>query len=161
VIARAAEAGLSPVVAVVPPRLPLPAAPGVELVRVANAEPKLGMSHSLRLGLAAVPAAADAALILLGDQPTLPLATIAAVVAARGKRPLVAASAGGRLAPPVLIERSHFHLADAAAGDVGLREILAERGEQVATVEVTAHVPDVDTPADLAALAEDATATRE
>jgi molybdenum cofactor cytidylyltransferase len=145
----------------VPPRLSLPAAPGVELVRVPNPKPKLGMSHSLRLGLAAVPAAADAAVILLGDQPTVPLATITAVLGARGSRPLVAASAGGRLAPPVLVERSHFHLADATAGDVGLRQILAARRDEVTTVEVGAHVADVDTPADLAALAEDAAAAHE
>jgi CTP:molybdopterin cytidylyltransferase MocA len=70
------------------------------------------------------------------------------VLNARGDRPLVAASADGVLAPPVLIERTHFHLAEELTGDVGLRDLLRENPDLVTSVPVTAHAVDLDTPAD-------------
>jgi CTP:molybdopterin cytidylyltransferase MocA len=143
------RAGLRPVIAVVPPRLVVPA----DVVPALNDAPEEGMSHSLRLGLAAVPVEADAAVILLGDQPTLAVETVRAVVgAARGDRLVVAARADGRIGPPVLLMRGSFALAEGARGDEGLRSILAQHGDLVTTVDVDRHPRDVDTPADLAAL---------
>ena len=157
VILRAAEAGLSPVVAVVPVWLTRPAAWDDEgqLRWVRNPHPARGMSHSLRLGFAALPNEVEAAVILLGDQPTLPVERIRAVVAARGERPLIAAHAGGHPGPPVLVERSHFGVVDEATGDAGLRTILAAHPEWVMTVAVDGHVPDIDVPSDLSALGGD------
>lgn len=148
----AREAGLAPVIAVVPPAM----AVSPEIVPVINDAPGDGLSRSLRLGLAAVPAEADAAIVLLGDQPTLTAASVRAVLAAaRGDRPVVAAQAGGRLAPPILLVRDAFRLADRAVGDEGLRTILAENPELVTAVEISEHVPDVDGPEDLASLGDD------
>jgi len=110
------------------------------------------MSLSLRLGFEAIGDDASAALILLGDQPRVPPDTIAAVLAARGERPLVAPVADGIPAPPILVERSHFHLVEQLTGDVGLREILRANPELVRLVPVAAHAPDVDTPEDVARL---------
>jgi molybdenum cofactor cytidylyltransferase len=150
VIGTAMDADLEPVIVVVPVWLSPP--PGLDLTRarwIWNAFPERGASLSLRLGLGAVDTTASAALILLGDQPGIPPATIAAVLKARGDRPLVAASADGVLAPPVLIERTHFHLADELTGDVGLRDLLRENPDLVTSMPVTAHPVDLDTPADL------------
>lgn len=150
VIRTAMDASLEPVIVVVPVWLSPP--PGLDLARarwIRNAFPERGMSLSLRLGFGAVDAAVSAALILLGDQPGISPATIAAVLNARGDRPLVAASADGVLAPPVLIERTHFHLADELTGDVGLRDLLREHPDLVTGVAVPAHAVDLDTPADL------------
>ena len=146
-LARGAD--LDPIIAVVPAWLH-DRDPGVNWV--VNDEPKWGMSHSLRLGIAAVPDEVSAALILLGDQPTLSAGAIAALLAARGDRPIVATSAAGRLGAPVLLDRSHFDVVEQPRGDIGLREILAARAELVRPVEVREPVPDVDTPADLRAL---------
>ncbi len=143
IIARSAD--LDPIIVVGRPDAVLPD----EVTLIPNDAPELGLSRSLRLGLQAVPASVDAALILLADQPTLPLATVVAVLRARGPRPIVAASAHGLLAPPVLVERSHFHFADELRGDIGLRGVLSKQAELVTAVEVEAHAPDVDTPADL------------
>ena len=110
------------------------------------------MSHSLKLALEMLPASSSAAVILLGDQPTVPLATIRAVLAARGERPLIVARAAGLDAPPVLLERSQFGLVARASGDAGLRSLLREHPELVCAVEIEAHAPDVDTPDDLEAL---------
>jgi len=150
VVATAMAADLAPVVAVVPPWLSLPASlddPRLRWIR--NAFPERGMSLSLRLGIGAITPDASAAVILLGDQPGMAAATIAAVLRARGERPIVAASAEGVLAPPVLIERTHFHLVDGLSGDVGLRQLLRENPELVTRVPVRAHALDVDSPADL------------
>ena len=149
-VARVAhEAGLHPIIAVVPPGFAVPA----DVVPELNGAPQEGMSRSLQLGLAAVPIEADAAVILLGDQPTVGVSSVRGLIAAaRGDRPVVAARADGRIGPPVLVMRDWFTLADEARGDEGLRSILAEHAELVTAVEVDAHPPDVDTPADLAAL---------
>lgn len=150
VVARAREAGLDPVIVVLPPGVASPP----DTVPIVNARAAEGLSRSLRLGIEAVPAEADAAVILLGDQPTVPAHVIALIVdAARADRPLVAAvNTTGELAPPVLLMRDAFGLVADATGDEGLRSILRERREALTTVEVGEHPPDVDTPADLAQL---------
>ena len=66
-----------------------------------------------------------------------------------------AALAGGILAPPVLLERTHFHLAGGLARDVGLRDVLRSNPDLVAAVPVAAHAPDVDLPDDLDRLSEE------
>jgi CTP:molybdopterin cytidylyltransferase MocA len=146
----AAAAGLQPIVAVVPVWLSRPARYRDERLRwIRNAFPERGLSMSLRLGLDALDGEVDAAVILLGDQPRLPPETISGLLAARGARPLVASLADGILAPPVLIEASHFHLADGLSGDIGLRQMLIDHPELVRAVEVGGHPPDIDTPEDL------------
>jgi len=146
VVQIAHDAGLGPVIAVVPPGIAVP----LSVVPEINDAPSEGLSRSLRLGLAAVPAEVDAAVVLLGDQPTLAPATIRTLLeAGRSGRPVVAARADGRIGPPVLLRREAFALAAEASGDEGLRSILARHPELVTEVEVTEHAPDVDTPADL------------
>jgi molybdenum cofactor cytidylyltransferase len=152
VIAAARRSGLAPVVAVVPAWLPRPADMDGEWLRwIPNPLPGRGMSHSLQLGLEALrdDADAEAAVILLGDQPGIAAETIAALLAARGERPIVAVEAEGVVAPPVLLERSQFGLAASLRGDQGLRDVLRRSPELVRTVSVAQHAVDVDTPADL------------
>ena len=149
VVGVARAAGLSPIVVVLPSAIPPPA----EVTAVVNDDPGDGMSRSLRLALAAVPVWAEATVILLGDQPGVPAAVVARILAARGDRPIVAASAGGTLGPPVLLERRAFSMADAATGDQGLRDLIRGNRHLVTEVEVEAHAPDVDSPADLERMA--------
>ena len=154
VLELARTAGLDPVVAVVPVWLTRPRTMNDPTLRwVRNPHPERGLSHSLRLGFGALPDETGAAVILLGDQPTISPDTVRALVAARGERPIVATRAAGRLAAPVLVERTHFSVVDEPAGDIGLRELLNAHPEWVLAVEVPEHAPDVDTPADLAGLA--------
>lgn len=147
VASTAAGVGLDPVVAVVPAGSRVPD----EAVAVVNPDPQRGLSSSLRLGIAAVPVG-HAALVLLVDQPTMGSEVIEAVMARRGTRPLVAASADGRLAPPVLIEPDAFRHIAGLSGDIGLRDVFAAQPDLVEAVPVAGHAPDVDTPADLARL---------
>jgi molybdenum cofactor cytidylyltransferase len=141
-LARKAE--LNPIVAVVPMGAETPA----RIDAVVNHDPARGLSTSLKLGIKAAPAD-QAALILLVDQPTMEPATIETVLAARGRKPIVAAWAEGRYGPPVLIEAEAFPLVMELTGDIGLREILGERPDLVEAVLVGSHAPDVDTMADL------------
>ncbi len=149
VVALARGAGLDPVIAVVPTGVALPD----DVVAVVNDEPLAGISRSLRLGIDGVPGDVAAAVILLGDQPTIAVATIRALLAASDATPIVAARAQGRLAPPVLLRRDAFGLVDETTGDTGLAPIFARHPELVTAVEVGEHAPDVDTPHDLERLA--------
>jgi molybdenum cofactor cytidylyltransferase len=150
VVGLARGAGLGPIVAVVPEWLTLPSAVDhPDLIWIRNPHPELGMSHTLRLGFLALPEETEAAVILLGDQPSVPVDVIKKLIALRRPKPMVATRAAGRLAAPVLIERSHFSIVDLPGGDIGLREILRAHADEVTAVEVDAHPPDVDTPEDL------------
>jgi molybdenum cofactor cytidylyltransferase len=145
VVAIAREAALHPILAVVPSGLDLPP----DVVPVRNDEPARGMSHSLQLGIGALPPEVTAVVVLLGDQPTMPVASVRAVVAARGTHPIVAASADGLALPPALLERSAFRIVQALTGDIGLREIVRGNPALVQTVSVETIPPDVDAPTDL------------
>ena len=124
--------------------------------RVRNPRPEDGLASSLRIGLAAVEPAAKAAVIVLGDQPTIRPDVITALLAADpgGTAPAVLpAYASGGGANPVLLRRSAFQLADGLTGDQGLGRLLAEL-PGVVRVPVAGFITDVDTPADLVALVE-------
>jgi molybdenum cofactor cytidylyltransferase len=150
VIELARAANLSPIIAVVAPGIAVAA----DVVPVVNADPAAGLSRSLRMGIAALTEDIDAAVVLLGDQPTLSVDTVRAIIAAApGDRPVIAARADGRLGPPILLTRDAFGLAQGATGDEGLRSILADHPELVTPVDFQEHAPDVDTQADLGALA--------
>ncbi|HEX8940310.1 MAG TPA: nucleotidyltransferase family protein [Candidatus Limnocylindrales bacterium] len=127
--------------------------PRVRVVR--NPEPERGLSSSLRLGLDAVGPAVDAALILLGDQPLVRPAVIAALFEAweaAGPPLVVPRYAGGGGPNPVLIARGAWPLAAEVRGDRGLGPVMARRPDLVRQVPVQGDNPDVDTPADLASL---------
>jgi CTP:molybdopterin cytidylyltransferase MocA len=145
----ATAAGLSPVIVVAPSRLVVPDT--VEVVR--NDAPERGMSRSLRLGIAAVPSDAEAAMILLADQPTVDVEHLRGLDGWRGGTPVVATRSDGVLGPPVLLERDGFALVEAIGGDAGLRDLLRTDPSLVTTVD-HARLPDVDTPDDLAAITE-------
>jgi molybdenum cofactor cytidylyltransferase len=129
--------------------------------RVVNPRPQDGLSSSLRIGLDGVAEwipDAEAALIVLGDQPALQPGVVCAVVeaaAADPSRPFVRARYSRDAAPnPVLVRRSAWSLAAGLSGDRGLGPLLAGRPDLVLAVDVDGANPDVDTPADLIAAAE-------
>jgi len=156
VVLTAHRALLSPIVAVVPIWLTRPRSWNADdLLWIRNPFPERGLSHSLRLALAALPTSVGAAVILLGDQPTVTERSVAALLAARGERPIVAGQVDGVLAPPLLIERSLFGVVQELSGDIGLREVLISQPDWVTRVPVEVHAPDVDTPDDLERLRTD------
>ena len=120
-----------------------------------------GMGSSLRAGLASLAATpARAAVVMLVDQPGIGAPVVARLLAAHaaGAR-LVAAAYHGTRGHPVLLGREHWAGAAAAArGDRGARDHLHRHRAQLTLVECgDIAVPrDIDTPADLRWLSEDA-----
>ncbi|MFJ9082162.1 NTP transferase domain-containing protein [Streptomyces sp. NPDC102384] len=113
-----------------------------------------GMGSSLRAGLEALAdTEADAALVLLVDQPGIGAAAVARVLEA-GASPasLAAAAYGGERGHPVLFGRDHWAgIAASASGDRGARAYLKERAGVLELVECgdIAEAYDIDTEADL------------
>ncbi len=130
---------------------------------VVNEDWAEGMGSSLRAGLRAlepesVPEPkrqADAALVLLVDQPYVGARAVSAVLDAwRGGARLAAASYSGRRGHPVLLGHEHWAgAARSAKGDAGARALLAEHAAALVLVpcDAVADPRDLDTPADLAA----------
>jgi molybdenum cofactor cytidylyltransferase len=124
-----------------------------------NPAPERGLATSLRLGLAAAtaPPAPDGVVILLGDQPRVRAEVIVALRSAARTAPagalaVVAAYAGDDAPNPVILLPAGWVLAAGLDGDRGLGPLLAAEPDRVVRVPVGGANPDVDTPADLAAL---------
>lgn len=129
---------------------------------IRNVAPERGISSSVSLGLAAAAhraPAAKAALIVLGDQPRLATDVMRAIISAAtdtGPKAFVVPSyPGADRGNPVLVRRDAWPLAATLRGDHGFAPLIAARPELVASVATDAMNPDVDTPADLAALERD------
>jgi molybdenum cofactor cytidylyltransferase len=112
-----------------------------------------GMAAPLRAGIEAA-RDAEAAVVMLGDQPLVTAGAIERVLAAR--RPGVAAvRATYRKTPghPVLLERSLFPAVRELRGDTGARGVLVQTDVEVLEIacDDLADPLDIDTRADLAA----------
>ena len=122
-----------------------------------------GMAASLRVGIATLQQFSrqlDAALVALCDQPAFSADTIAQLVTAQRAtgRSIVAARYGGRNGAPALFLREHFPALAALTGEEGARPLLNGDPAHVAAVDLPALALDLDTPADVAALAREPSA---
>lgn len=126
--------------------------PGVIIAH--NPDWATGMGSSLRTGLAAVPADADAVVISLVDQPGIGPETVRRLIAAyESGAPVAVATYDGAPRNPVLISRPHWPAAEqSATGDRGARAFLRTHPNLVTEVECAdvANPADIDTPEDLA-----------
>ncbi|MDX2406958.1 nucleotidyltransferase family protein [Streptomyces microflavus] len=116
-----------------------------------------GMGSSLRLGLAALAGTgADAALVMLVDQPGIGAEAVARVRGAyRSRASLVAASYDGERGHPVLFGADRWaDIAAGAVGDQGARAYLREHRDAITLVECSdvAQAYDIDTAQDLSHL---------
>jgi molybdenum cofactor cytidylyltransferase len=129
----------------------------LRLQPVLNSATDRGLSYSLQLGLAALEevGGAEAALIMLGDQPLVRIEVIEAIISAwyaGGEaiiRPRYEATPDVP-GHPVLVARSLWPVIRKLQGDAGLGSLVPRPRE--ALVDVTGHNPDVDTLSDLQAL---------
>lgn len=126
-------------------------------VAVANPDYRSGQASSLIAGVRALDAA-DAAVVLLGDQPRVTAALLEALVARQRETgsAAVVSSWNGRRMPPTLLHRDLWPAVLALSGDVGAREVLAGR-DDVAVLGVSGRLgalDDVDTPEDHARLSQ-------
>lgn len=163
VLARATEVALSSqadeTVVVLPPgaehRREAIAGLAVEVVEAADWEE--GMAASLRAGLRAVAARADAVVVLLADMPEVTARAVDRLIAAfdpeEGREICRAVSADGKPGHPVLFGRRFFETLGGLTGDRGAREVIRDAAEFVTEVatEGQGAVVDLDTPEDWAA----------
>ena len=129
---------------------------GLEVRFAHNPDHASGMASSLRCGLAALPADADAAVVLLADMPWIDGGHVDRLLAAFDPRQpkIVAPVKEGLRGNPILWPRKFFAEMMAVEGDVGAREVLQRHASQVEAVafDDDAIFADVDTPAALDAL---------
>jgi CTP:molybdopterin cytidylyltransferase MocA len=150
-----AEAGIDPRVVVlgaeadaIEPRIDLA---GATVVRCVDWEE--GQSASLRAGVRAIEGtAAEAIVVLLGDEPLLNAEAVRRVVAARGAAPAVRATYNGTPVHPTLIERDLWPQVLALRGDHGAAGVIGATGFTAVGCDDLVSPADIDTPDDLRAL---------
>lgn len=111
-----------------------------------------GMGTSLAAGVAAVSDTATAALIVLGDQPGVPVHVIEELLAAhaRDAGSIAVPVYRGERGNPVLFPRPRFAEVARSPGDRGARAVLERHPALVCEVRVDLPMPpDVDQAADL------------
>jgi len=152
-VKRASAAGLAPVVVVLGHEADrargelanLPCQP------ILNADYARGINVSLQTGLAAVPADAIAAVVILADMPFVTAPMIAALVERyrQGAAPLVISDYAGINAPPMLYDRSLFTELRAMEGEgCGKQVVKRHRNEAQVVSWPAAALADIDVPDD-------------
>ena len=129
---------------------------GLDVKAVYNPDYASGMASSLKLGLSALPAGLDGAVVALGDMPEVGAAQIDRMIAAfepKEGRSIVVPVHGGRRGNPVLWDASLFDEMAAVTGDAGARDVLRAHPELVVEVDIGSEgvLLDLDTPEALAA----------
>ncbi|WP_029057733.1 NTP transferase domain-containing protein [Stappia stellulata] len=128
---------------------------GLPVTFVHNPDFAEGMAGSLRAGITALPADADAALILLADMPEVTADSLDRLIAAYSPQAgisVVAASAAGARGNPVLWDKIHFEALARLEGDTGARHLIDEHQEELKLVDIGPGARlDLDTPEALAA----------
>ncbi|WP_294532922.1 nucleotidyltransferase family protein [uncultured Rhodoblastus sp.] len=125
---------------------------GFDFDIVRNENLDLGLSHSLRLGLAGVPASASAAVVLLADMPYVSAEIIDALISGfETERPeplAVMPVYRGARGNPVLLSRKIFAEAENIRGDRGARHILDQMPLGVLDIPMASDsiLLDIDTP---------------
>jgi molybdenum cofactor cytidylyltransferase len=128
---------------------------------VANPDYALGLSTSLKGGLAALPDDVEGVLVGLGDMPRIRSAQIDRLIAAFNPlegRAIVVPTVRGKRGNPVLFATRFVPEMRQITGDVGARHLIGEHDDQVVEIEMEDDAPllDIDTPEALAALLETA-----
>jgi molybdenum cofactor cytidylyltransferase len=113
---------------------------------------KGGMSSSLKLGLKAMHPDADAAMVVLGDQPFVSTATIDKLVDAyvASRALIVAPLYRGFRGNPILFDKRLFSQIMRISGDRGAKIVVEANKDKLTEVEVQDRgvVFDIDTPSD-------------
>lgn len=121
---------------------------------IRNPQPELGQSHSIQLGLAAMPDH-DAVLFMVADQPLLQRETVVQLLELSRRHPhaIVCLSCDGVPGNPCLFPARFYNALRALQGDRGGRSIRQSYPSEVITLEVGKdELRDIDTPEELAEL---------
>lgn len=124
---------------------------GLDVTLVHNPDYAEGLSTSLKVGIAALPAEVDGAIVCLGDMPQVDAGLIDRLIGAFDPEKgalVVVPTIGGRRGNPVVWSRRFFADLAKLEGDVGARHLIGSYPEAVVEVPVTGRgaLIDVDTP---------------
>ncbi|HXA20572.1 MAG TPA: NTP transferase domain-containing protein [Thermoanaerobaculia bacterium] len=119
---------------------------------VMNPDFASGMSSSIQAGLRALPESAEAAMIVLGDQPFVTPGTIDLLIdeCRRTRASVVVPTYNGFRGNPVIVDRSLFGEMLGIRGDVGCRAIFGDHVQSITKVPVDDRgvLVDIDTRED-------------
>jgi molybdenum cofactor cytidylyltransferase len=157
ILAAAVDGSISPVIVVVSEKSPdreaiINSLAGRQIQFVGNPDPESEMLSSIRCGLRALRPDCAAAMIALGDQPSIQVTLVKALLSqfrARGKG-IVAPNYSGRRGHPVILSSRYFPEALNQYDDVGLRGLLEAHENDVSEVACNQSgiLEDLDSPAD-------------
>lgn len=153
VVEQARAGGVGDVVVVVGPKAAAirEALSGLQIRFVENPTPEAGQANSIACGLSALGPDAEAALIVLGDQPALPPGVILRLIQTfrQTGKPIVAPAYRGVQGNPVLFAASVFPELTSLTGDRGARSVVEKDPARVAAIPFDLPMPaDLDTPED-------------
>jgi molybdenum cofactor cytidylyltransferase len=119
--------------------------------RVFNAEWAEGLGGSIARGVAQLPPALEAAIILLADQPLIGAQELRQLIEAHAAAPehIIAAQFSSALGPPCLFPLAYFSELVGLRGDEGARSLLRRYVQLVEALPMPAAAVDIDTPQDL------------
>jgi molybdenum cofactor cytidylyltransferase len=113
---------------------------------VVNPDHGSGCSSSIAAATAALDPRCEVLVLLLGDQPGVTTATVAALLVGRGDAPLAVCRYDDGRGHPFAFATSTFGELGRLHGDKAVWKLLEQRAHEVAEVAVTGRVPrDVDT----------------
>ena len=123
---------------------------GLDLEHVRNLDFASGLSTSLKAGIAALPATADGAIVILGDMPGITGADIDRLIdmfRTSGGGSVVRAVYNGKRGNPVILPRALFDAVARLEGDKGARHLIETAEIGVIDVEIGPGAAlDIDTP---------------
>lgn len=124
---------------------------GLPVTQVPVADSALGMAHSLRTGIAALPKNCCAVMVVPADMPEITQNDFETVLEQHKNNPdriLRGCSETGRAGHPVLFPYSFFGHLLTLSGDTGAREVLKAHANMVTLVSLPGNhaLVDLDTP---------------
>jgi molybdenum cofactor cytidylyltransferase len=132
---------------------------GLDVREVLNTRWETGMASSIRAGvegLVDADADADAAVLMLCDQPHVNADVISGLVAAHRAtgRPVIASTYGGSFGVPALFDRALFAELTRLEGKAGAKEVIKRHSSEAHFLPFQDGEVDVDTPYDFSRLIE-------
>lgn len=114
---------------------------------------EMGMGHSLRCGIRALPEHWDACLVCLADMPFIKPATLQRLLAMASPQRIVIPEYNQHRGHPVCFGRDFFTELAHSQGDTGGRDVIKRHASKVEPVAVNdaGILQDIDTPEDLSA----------
>lgn len=121
-----------------------------DITVILNKDWQTGMSSSIQMGIKTLPANADAAMILLCDQPLLKESSLKSLVNLwqQHKSFIVASAYKNIIGVPAIFPASFFLQLESLTGDNGAKQLLSSYKEQVLTVSIPEAAMDIDTQDD-------------